>query len=84
MDELGALGLAGLGEGALLLLGVLGEDGPDTVLKLRRVGAVDGEDGGEAELADDLMDRRLGVMGTGKLGQQHGNGPFLMVFQVPL
>ena len=51
-----------------------GEDIPDSLLEVRRLPGVDGEDGGEADLANDLPQLGGVEVFTGMVGAQHG-GP---------
>ena len=66
----GGLGLAaGKGRAGLLPLGVPGEFLPDGLLQIRRSGGVDGQDGGKPQLADNLMDKGVPVMGPWTVGK---------------
>ena len=64
----------------VLLPGVLGEILPDTLLKVGRLHVVDGENGGKAQLADDLMSQRFFVMWMGMIGKQHQKHSFAWAF----
>ena len=54
-----------LGRQNVLLPGVLGKILPDTLLKIGRLHIVDGENGGKAQLADDLVGQRFFIVGAG-------------------
>ena len=65
-----------LGRQNVLLPGVLGKILPDTLLKIGRLHIVDGENGGKAQLADDLVGQRFFIVGAGTGGKQHKNSSF--------
>ena len=60
-----------LGGGHILPAGILGESVADGFLKIRGFHIIDSQDGGEAQLADHLVHRRIGVMGSGTVRKQH-------------
>ena len=68
---IGAAETGDLGGGHILPTGVLREFLPDGLLKIGGLHVVDGEDGGEPQLADDLMGRGFFIMGPGMTGEQH-------------
>ena len=65
-----------LGRQNVLLPGVLGKILPDMLLKIGRLHIVDGENGGKAQLADDLVGQRFFIVGAGTVGKQHKNSSF--------
>ena len=75
------LGLAVYHPGRQLVLsaGVLGKVLPDSLLKIGRLRIVDGENRGEAKLADDLMGQRLFIVCAGTVGKQHNQHSFCSV-----
>ena len=58
--------------GLILPAGVLGELIPDRLLKVGGLHIVDGENGRETQLADDLTGRCSAVMDSGTLIKEHG------------
>ena len=63
------------GRGGVLPAGVLGELPADGLLKVGGLRGVDGEDGREPQLADDLAGRGIAVVGPGMIGKQHIHAP---------
>ena len=60
-----------LGRRYILPAGIVGELRPDGLLKISGLHGVDGENGGETQLADDLMGRGVAVLCAGTTGKQH-------------
>ena len=57
---------------------VLREVLPDGILEISGLHAVDGENGGEPQLADDLMDGGITVVAAGTIGKQHVTVSFVV------
>ena len=60
-----------LGRRHILPAGIVGKLRPDGLLEIGRLHGVDGENGGETQLANDLMGRGVAVLRAGTTGKQH-------------
>jgi hypothetical protein len=63
----------------LLLAAILGKFVPNDLLKISRFRRIDGENGGETQLADYLVNGSVSVECSGPVGKQHGELSFVIV-----